>query len=150
MFSSFYIIIKFLNIFTVTCTFKVFSSDLIHFIHTVYADLLFLPRINKAFIHSFIPNQREPTQDNMKALCQEERPEKRTSPKRKGWALYRNVSELVLSLKERSHWMEWNQYAKVQRTENWAYFWEEGLSTLPEGEWAVVETHRGMTQDKWN
>ena len=44
--------------------------------------------------------------------------------------------------------MKLNLYAKVQRSEIRASSWEEGLSLLPEGEWAVAESQRGMTQDK--
>ena len=36
-------------------------------------------------------------------------------PKRKGWALYRRVSELLLSSQERWRRRKWNLYAKVQR-----------------------------------
>ena len=39
-------------------------------------------------------------------------------------------------------------YAKLQRPEKRASSWEEGLSSLPEGEWAVAESQRGMTQNK--
>ena len=44
--------------------------------------------------------------------------------------------------------MRWKLYAKVQRPEKRASSWEEGLSSLPEGEWAVAESKRGMTQDE--
>ena len=37
-------------------------------------------------------------------------------------------------------------YAKVQRPEKRASYWEEGFSCLPEGEWAVAESQIGMTQ----
>ena len=67
---------------------------------------------------------------------------------RKVWALYRKVSELLLSPKEGWRRMKWKLYAKVQRPEKRASSWEEGLSSLPEGEWAVAESQRGMTQDK--
>ena len=67
-------------------------------------------------------------------------------PERKGWALYWRVSELLLSLKEGWRRMKWKLYAKVQRPEKRASSWEEGLSSLPEGEWAVAESQRGMTQ----
>ena len=36
-------------------------------------------------------------------------------PETKGWALYRRVSELLLSSKERWRRRKWNVYAKVQR-----------------------------------
>ena len=42
--------------------------------------------------------------------------------------------------------MKWKLYAKVQRPENQASSWEEGLSSLPEGEWAGAESQRGMMQ----
>ena len=68
--------------------------------------------------------------------------------KRKGGALYRRVSELLLSPKEGWRRIKWNLYAKVQRPEKWASSWEEGLSSLQEGDWAVAESQRGMTQDE--
>ena len=37
-------------------------------------------------------------------------------------------------------------HAEVQLSEKQAYSWEEGLSSLPEGDWAVGESQRGMTQ----
>ena len=69
-------------------------------------------------------------------------------PEREVWALYRSVSELLLSPKEGWRRMKWKLYAEVQRPEKRASSWEEGLSSLPEGEWAVVESQRGMTQDE--
>ena len=36
----------------------------------------------------------------------------------------------------------------MQRPEKWLFFWEEGLNSLPEGEWAVAESQRGTKQDK--
>ena len=42
--------------------------------------------------------------------------------------------------------MKWKVYTKVQRPEKRASSWEEGLSSLLEGEWAVAESQRGMTQ----
>ena len=67
-------------------------------------------------------------------------------PERKVWALYRRVSELFLSPKEGWRSMKWKLYAKVQRPEKRVSSWEEGLSSLPEGEWAAAESQRGMTQ----
>ena len=67
-------------------------------------------------------------------------------PERKVWALYRRVSELLLSPKEGWRRMKWKLYAEVQRPEKRAYFWEESLSSLPEGEWAAAEPQRRMTQ----
>ena len=69
-------------------------------------------------------------------------------PEKKVWALYRRVSELLVSPKEEWRTMKWKLYAKVQRPEKRASSWEEGLSSLPEGEWAVAESQRGMTQDE--
>ena len=69
-------------------------------------------------------------------------------PERKVWALYRKVSELLLSPKEGWRRIKWKLYAKVQRPEKQESSWEESLSSLPEGEWAVVESQRGMTQDE--
>ena len=67
---------------------------------------------------------------------------------RKVWALYRRVSELFLSPKQGWRRMKWKMYVDVQRPEKRASSWEEGLSSLPEGEWAVAESQRGMTQDE--
>ena len=69
-------------------------------------------------------------------------------PKRKRWALDQRVSELLLSPKEGWRRMKWKLYAKVQRPEKRASSWEEGLSSLSEGEWAVAVFQRGMTQDE--
>ena len=67
-------------------------------------------------------------------------------PERKGWTLYWRVSELLLSPKEGWRRMKWKLYVKVQRPEKRASSWEEGLSSLLEGEWAVAESQRGMMQ----
>ena len=69
-------------------------------------------------------------------------------PERNGWALCRRVSELLLSLKEGWRRLKWKFYVKVQHPEKRASSWEEELSSLPKGEWAVVESQRGMTQDE--
>ena len=69
-------------------------------------------------------------------------------PKRKVWALYRRVSELLLSPKEGWRRMKWKFHVKVQRPEKRVSSREEGLSSLPVGDWAVAESQRGMTQDK--
>ena len=37
-------------------------------------------------------------------------------------------------------------YAVVQRPEKRVSSWEEELSSLPEGEWTVAESQRGMMQ----
>ena len=63
-------------------------------------------------------------------------------PERKGLALYRRVS------KEGWRRMKWKLYAEVQCPEKRASSWEEGLSSLLEGEWAVAESQRRMTQDE--
>ena len=42
--------------------------------------------------------------------------------------------------------MKWKMYAEVQRPEKRASSWKEGLSSLPEGEWAGAESQRGMMQ----
>ena len=67
-------------------------------------------------------------------------------PERKGWALYRRMSELLLSHKQGWRRMKWNLYADEQRTEQRASSWEEGLSSLPEGEWAGAESQRAKMQ----
>ena len=69
-------------------------------------------------------------------------------PERKGWALCRRVIELLLSPKEGWRRMAWKLYAKLQRRKNRAYSWEEGLSFLPNGEWAGAEFQKGMAQRK--
>ena len=69
-------------------------------------------------------------------------------PERKGLTLYRRVSELLLSPREGWRRMKWKFYAEVQRPEKRTSSWEEGLGSLPEGEWAVAESQRGMTQDE--
>ena len=58
------------------------------------------------------------------------------------------MSELLLSLKERQRRMKWKLYAKVQRPEKRASFWDERLSCLLESKWPVAESQRGMTQDE--
>ena len=65
---------------------------------------------------------------------------------RKGWALYRRLSELLLSPKEGWRRMKWRWSAKVQRPEKRTTSWQEGWSSLPEGEWTVAEPQREMTQ----
>ena len=67
---------------------------------------------------------------------------------RRGWTHYRRVSELLLSIKD--HWrrIKWRLYATVQLTKKRASSWDEGLSSLPEGDCAVAESQRGMTQNK--
>ena len=64
---------------------------------------------------------------------------------RKGWALYRRVSELLLSLKKWWPRMKWKFYAEVQHPEKRSSSWEERLSTLPEGDWAVAESQNFNT-----
>ena len=67
-------------------------------------------------------------------------------PERKSWALYRRVSVLLLSPKEGWSRIKCNLHVKVQSPEKLASSWEEGLNTLPEGEWAVSESQRRI---KW-
>ena len=67
---------------------------------------------------------------------------------KKVWALYRRVSGLLLSPKEEWSSMKWKLYARMQRAEKRASSWEEELSSLPEDEWAVAESQRGMTLDE--
>ena len=67
-------------------------------------------------------------------------------PERKGWALYRRVSEVLLSPKEMTQDKVKNFYAKLQRPEKREFSWEKGLSSLPEDEWAFAECQRGMVQ----
>ena len=69
-------------------------------------------------------------------------------PKKKGGAIYRKVNEVLLSPKEGWRRIKWNLYAKVQRPEKQASSWGKGLSSLPEGKWAIVESQRGMTQNE--
>ena len=42
--------------------------------------------------------------------------------------------------------MKWKSYAEVQRPEKRTSFWEEGLNSSQEGEWAGAASQRGMTQ----
>ena len=58
------------------------------------------------------------------------------------------MSELLLSPKEGWHRMKLKLYAEEQRPEKRASSWEEEMSLLPEGEWAVTESQRGMTKDE--
>ena len=67
-------------------------------------------------------------------------------PDRKEWALYRRVSELLLSPKEGWRRIEWNLYDKANALKD--VHLPEKLSFLPVGEWAVAETQRGVTQDE--
>ena len=69
-------------------------------------------------------------------------------PDRKFWAPYQRVSELLLSPKEGWRRMKWKLHAEEQRPEKRASSWEEGLSSLPEGEWPAAESQKVMTQDK--
>ena len=69
-------------------------------------------------------------------------------PESKGWALYQRTTELLLNSKERRHRMKWKLYSKVQHPGKWTSYWEERLSPLPEGEWAVAESQRRMSYNK--
>ena len=44
--------------------------------------------------------------------------------------------------------MKWELYTEVQRSEKRASSWEKGLSSLPEAEWAVAESQKGITQNE--
>ena len=68
-------------------------------------------------------------------------------PERKGWTLYQRVSELLLSFKEGWRRIKWSLYPKVQSPEKWASSWEEGLSSLPEGEWALLCPKEGWRRE---
>ena len=70
-------------------------------------------------------------------------------PERKGWALYRRVSELLLNPKERWRRIKWNLYAKVQRPEKRASSWEEDLSSSPEGSELLLSPKEGWRRMKW-
>ena len=58
------------------------------------------------------------------------------------------MSELLLSPKEEWRRMKLKLYAEEQRPEKRASSWEEEMSLLPDGEWAVAESQRGMTKDE--
>ena len=83
-----------------------------------------------------------------KLYAKEQRLKNGHLPERKGWTLYQRVSELLLSPKEGWRKMKWKFYAEVQCPEKRASSWEERLSSLLEGEWAVAESQWGMTQDE--
>ena len=68
----------------------------------------------------------------------------------KVWALYWRVSELLLSPKEGWRKMKWKVYAEVHRPEKRVSSWEEGLSSLSEGERAIAESQRGWLRMKRN
>ena len=68
-------------------------------------------------------------------------------PERKELSSLR-VSELLPSLKKGWRRIKWNYFGNMKRPENLASSWEEVFSYLPEGEWAVAESQRGMMQDK--
>ena len=67
---------------------------------------------------------------------------------RKVWALYWRVNKLLLKSKEGWRRIKWKMYAEVKRPEKRASSWEEGLSSSPEGEWAVAESQREKTHDE--
>ena len=54
--------------------------------------------------------------------------------------------ELLLIPKEGWRRIKWDKFANVQRPKKWPSSWEEGLSFLPEGEWAGAKSQRGITQ----
>ena len=63
---------------------------------------------------------------------------------RNGWALFRRVNELLLSPKEGFVRINWNYFANVKGPKKRASSWEKGLSSLPEGEWPIPESQRGV------
>ena len=67
----------------------------------------------------------------------------------KGWAPYRRVIKLLLSLKEGWRRMKWKLYTKVQLPEKRVSSWKEGLSSLPEGNdaWLPDETNNYQTDE---
>ena len=67
----------------------------------------------------------------------------------KGWAPYRRVIKLLLSLKEGWRRMKWKLYIKVQLPEKRVSSWKEGLSSLPEGNdaWLPDETNNYQTDE---
>ena len=67
-------------------------------------------------------------------------PKDRHVAERKGWALDRKLSELLLSPKEGWRKMKLKLYAKVQHPGKPVSFWEEELSSLPEGDWGVAKS----------
>lgn len=86
---------------------------------------------------------KELTQDNIKKLCLEERPEKRIFSWEEGLSFYWRMNELMLSLKEKRHRIS-------QGATPWkrGIFQREKLSSFPEGEWASTESQREMMQEK--
>ena len=69
-------------------------------------------------------------------------------PERKGWALYRRVSELLLCPKDGWRRIKWNLYGKMHPPGKRTSSWVEWLSILSEGKWAVDESQIGMMQNK--
>ena len=69
---------------------------------------------------------------------------------RKGWTLYRSVSELLLGPIEGWRRMKWKLYAEVQRPEKRASSWKEGLISLPEGEWECWVPKRDDAENEKN
>ena len=71
-------------------------------------------------------------------------------PERKGWAFYR-TGELVSCCwapkRDDAGWSE-NCMPRYNALKKRASSFEEGLSSLPEGEWGVAESQRGMMQDE--
>ena len=56
------------------------------------------------------------------------------------------IASHLLSPKEGWCRIKWNLYAKGERPEERASSWGEGLRSLLDGDWAVAESQRGMTQ----
>ena len=94
----------------------------------------------------WVTNQRKPTQDSMKKLSREERPENQMYCWEEGlgslpvgkWTCAESWREMTQD--------QWNWYAKVQHPEKQVSSWER-LSSLHEGELAGVESHREMALD---
>ena len=69
--------------------------------------------------------------------------------KRKGWALYRTVGELLLSPKEGWRRMKRKFYVKVQHPEKRASSWEEGLSFYRRMSELLLSSKEGWRRMKW-
>ena len=69
--------------------------------------------------------------------------------KRKGGALYRRVSEQLLSHKERWCRMNWKLYAKVQRPKKRASSWEEGWAFYRRVSELLRSPKEGWRRMKW-
>ena len=100
-------------------------------------------------------SQRGITQDEVKSVCQGATPWKTS-------IFLRGKVELFIGRWVSCYWipkrdnkegwrrMKWKLYYEVQRPEKRVSSLEEGLSSSPEGEWAVAKSQRGMAKVKWN